>query len=185
MEKQQPCCQKMKNQLEHVCEQHPSKINCPDCVVIKTRYGFSLPIKDGGDSGYTIYFCPWCGKSLKVENLNPEKDIHADDITTGDDITDFQDLEPHEIKRMQSTGDCVRCPDCNTALNEGPSGGSSINLLCPQCNVVFNWCMGAWCQVVRGKRKLRDPVIPVTTPSAGFFSIIKKMFGANKKVDNT
>lgn len=67
------CCEKMRLQVEMVCDQHPDPSDCPDAVVGFTprfrEYG--LYIHDGGPSRYVIQFCPWCGSRLP-ESLRDE-----------------------------------------------------------------------------------------------------------------
>ena len=58
------CCEAMKGQIERECPVHPNKIECPDFVVIKTKSGFGIPIRDGGRSFLAINFCPWCGTRI-------------------------------------------------------------------------------------------------------------------------
>ena len=47
----------------HPCSQHEPH-DCPDVLVIKTRSGYALPVRDGGSSVVDIQFCPWCGVCL-------------------------------------------------------------------------------------------------------------------------
>jgi hypothetical protein len=53
----------MKFDLEHVCEQHADRFECPDNLVARVRGGFGL-IVHGGGSVIEIAFCPWCGTPL-------------------------------------------------------------------------------------------------------------------------
>ena len=62
-----PCCEDMRRAVEQICEQHPNRYDCPDCLVEyrpeSGRYG--LIVHDGGESMIVIHFCPWCGSKLK------------------------------------------------------------------------------------------------------------------------
>ncbi len=60
------CCQMMRNQVEHQCDQHPNPFACPDNLIYYApkfdEYG--IIVHDGGSSFISIEFCPWCGKKL-------------------------------------------------------------------------------------------------------------------------
>jgi hypothetical protein len=59
------CCDRMREAAENVCDEHPDRFDCPDCLVsrfLDGRYG--LIIHDGGSSVVIIRFCPWCGTEL-------------------------------------------------------------------------------------------------------------------------
>ncbi|MCH7990647.1 MAG: hypothetical protein IID46_16015 [Planctomycetes bacterium] len=60
------CCDTMRSQLVHDCEHHPDLLDCPDVLIIYSPKfdEFGIPIRDGGTSCLTIWFCPWCGESL-------------------------------------------------------------------------------------------------------------------------
>jgi hypothetical protein len=60
------CCEEMTRQVELICDQHPDRHDCPDCLI---RYApelreYGLLIHDGGTSSLRILFCPWCGSRL-------------------------------------------------------------------------------------------------------------------------
>lgn len=61
------CCEMMKDNVEHKCEQHPSPFDCPDNIIFfnekKREYG--IIVHDGGASFIRIKYCPWCCKELK------------------------------------------------------------------------------------------------------------------------
>jgi hypothetical protein len=63
----------MRREVERVCDQHPDRHDCPDCLVGYSpafrEYG--LLIHDGGSSSSRIRFCPWCGAWLP-ESLRDE-----------------------------------------------------------------------------------------------------------------
>lgn len=46
------------------CDQHPDPHDCADIPVIRTPYGYALPVRDGGTSVHLIDYCPWCGERL-------------------------------------------------------------------------------------------------------------------------
>jgi hypothetical protein len=60
------CCEDMRREVERVCEQHPDRFDCPDCLVQYSpqfrEYG--LIVHDGGTAVCSISFCPWCGTKL-------------------------------------------------------------------------------------------------------------------------
>jgi hypothetical protein len=60
------CCEVMRDQLNHSCEQHPDAFDCPDQLVsyLPEFDEFGLIIHDGGQSCSAISFCPWCGSKL-------------------------------------------------------------------------------------------------------------------------
>ncbi|HSQ57832.1 MAG TPA: hypothetical protein VLM40_19065 [Gemmata sp.] len=60
------CCDKMRQQIELVCDIHPDRWGCPDCLLIYSSRSkqYGLMIHDGGTSSIRIYFCPWCGAKL-------------------------------------------------------------------------------------------------------------------------
>lgn len=47
----------------HPCDQHEPQ-DCPDILVLKTKNGFAIPVRDGGSSVVGISHCPWCGKEI-------------------------------------------------------------------------------------------------------------------------
>ena len=60
------CCEMMRSNVESVCEQHPNRYDCPDCLI---HYGarnrsYGIIIHDGGSSYIQISHCPWCGTKL-------------------------------------------------------------------------------------------------------------------------
>ena len=60
------CCEMMRSNVESVCDQHPDRFDCPDCLIHygpKTRT-YGIMIHDGGRSVIGIQFCPWCGTAL-------------------------------------------------------------------------------------------------------------------------
>jgi len=60
------CCEVMRRQVEWVCEAHPNRFDCPDCLIVYSARSmeYGLIIHDGGQSSLRIHFCPWCGKRL-------------------------------------------------------------------------------------------------------------------------
>ena len=64
------CCELMRSNVESVCDQHPDRYDCPDCLIDywpKTgRYG--IMIHDGGSSMIVMAFCPWCGAKLPEDD---------------------------------------------------------------------------------------------------------------------
>ena len=70
----------------------------------------------------------------------------------------MNNVSESDIRKMNSKGAHVVCPDCFTCLVEGPSGGCSMNMYCRNCDVWFNVGFGfggIWtCEVVAGYRKI-------------------------------
>jgi hypothetical protein len=56
----------MRRQVEFVCEQHPDRFTCPDCLIhYSPRFReYGLIVHDGGTASCHIRFCPWCGTNL-------------------------------------------------------------------------------------------------------------------------
>jgi hypothetical protein len=56
----------MRRQVERVCDQHPNRFDCPDCLVsYSPRFReYGLIVHDGGTAVSGIRFCPWCGARL-------------------------------------------------------------------------------------------------------------------------
>ncbi len=53
----------MAAQLNHHCEQHPDRWDCPDALIGTFSDGRTgLIVHDGGSSMILIAHCPWCGK---------------------------------------------------------------------------------------------------------------------------
>jgi hypothetical protein len=60
------CCEMMQGNVENECDMHPDRGDCPDCLVDywEKSNSYVLMIHDGGGSGITISYCPWCGAKL-------------------------------------------------------------------------------------------------------------------------
>lgn len=60
------CCPMMQNNLEAICDIHPLRKDCPDMLVDyhRSTKDYVLMIHDGGSSGISISYCPWCGSKL-------------------------------------------------------------------------------------------------------------------------
>ena len=60
------CCELMKNNVNHKCDQHDDPFDCLDNLITYSdkfdEYG--LIIHDGGTSYILINYCPWCGSKL-------------------------------------------------------------------------------------------------------------------------
>jgi len=69
------CCDEMRRQVERVCEQHPDRFDCPDCLIYYSpRFNeYGLIVHDGGSAYSRIRVCPWCGTRLP-ESLRDERD---------------------------------------------------------------------------------------------------------------
>lgn len=63
------CCEEMRRQVTRVCEQHPVRFDCPDCLVHyrENCHEYGLIVHDGGSSFILIHYCPWCGACLSDE----------------------------------------------------------------------------------------------------------------------
>lgn len=66
------CCEAMQGHVERVCNIHPDRWDCPDCLVhYSERLGeYGLMIHDGGTASVRIRFCPWSGKQLPESTRN-------------------------------------------------------------------------------------------------------------------
>jgi hypothetical protein len=62
------CCEDMRREAERMCEQHPNRFDCSDCLIHYSPRsgGYGLIVHDGGSSVIRIRFCPWCGTELAV-----------------------------------------------------------------------------------------------------------------------
>jgi len=60
------CCEKMRSQVNFLCEIHNDLSQCPDSLITyEPRFNsYGLRVHDGGSSSISIHFCPWCGVSL-------------------------------------------------------------------------------------------------------------------------
>lgn len=60
------CCNRMKEEVEHKCELHKDRFECPDCLISYDERvdEYGIIIHDGGTSYIPIKYCPWCGKKL-------------------------------------------------------------------------------------------------------------------------
>lgn len=60
------CCEMMRSNVESVCEQHPDRHDCPDCLIDYRPNGpsYGIMVHDGGSSMIAIAYCPWCGTKL-------------------------------------------------------------------------------------------------------------------------
>jgi hypothetical protein len=58
------CCERMGEDLESACAQHPDRNDCPDALLATVRGGYGIIVHDGGSSVVEIAFCPWCGARL-------------------------------------------------------------------------------------------------------------------------
>jgi hypothetical protein len=63
---QQFCCDTMTEAITHECTTHPTRSECPDCLIqhYPSSGDFGILIHDGGASYFAIQFCPWCGHQL-------------------------------------------------------------------------------------------------------------------------
>jgi hypothetical protein len=81
-----PCCERMAVDLQHKCDVHSDRFECPDAFISSTRGGYGLMIHDGGHSVIEISFCPWCGSKLPPI----KRSLIVDD---GEDIDDDEEDE--------------------------------------------------------------------------------------------
>jgi hypothetical protein len=73
------CCDEMRAQVERVCDVHPDRWACPDCLIVRSSRGtFGLMIHDCGTASIRIHFCPWCGASLPDSRPAPDDTAGAD-----------------------------------------------------------------------------------------------------------
>jgi hypothetical protein len=61
------CCEMMRSNVENVCDVHPNRYDCPDCLVDFSdrfnEYGLMIRAEAGGGM-IRIQYCPWCGSKL-------------------------------------------------------------------------------------------------------------------------
>ena len=82
------CCERMLTEITRRCDDHPDRLQCPDCLVhydpCFDEYG--LIVHDGGSSTVLMAYCPWCGTTLpkskrdqwydvlEAQGINPNED---------------------------------------------------------------------------------------------------------------
>ena len=66
------CCERMKADLAHQCDQHSDRKDCPDSVLTYSARtdSYGIMIRNGPNgsaqgSAYAISFCPFCGAALR------------------------------------------------------------------------------------------------------------------------
>ena len=76
------CCKEMRREVERVCDRHPDRFDCPDCLIhySPAAGGYLLIIYEGGHSARRIRFCPWCGARLPWPGAGT---VRADDEHLG------------------------------------------------------------------------------------------------------
>jgi len=77
------CCDRMADDLNQLCKDHPDRRECPDALISKVRGGYGIIIHDGGSSVIEISYCPWCGSKLP-----PIGDMEETDFGPADDSDD-------------------------------------------------------------------------------------------------
>jgi hypothetical protein len=50
--------------LNHKCDIHKNRSDCPDVFIAFVGGGYGLLVHDGGSSVIEIQYCPWCGSKL-------------------------------------------------------------------------------------------------------------------------
>ena len=60
------CCDALRKQAQHQCDEHPDVTRCPDALIAEVRdtAEFGIRVHDGGSSFVKIAYCPWCGSNL-------------------------------------------------------------------------------------------------------------------------
>ena len=57
----------MRSNVEYVCDVHPDRYDCGDCLIdfwpSSKRYGIMIR-NDAGGGMIVIAYCPWCGTKL-------------------------------------------------------------------------------------------------------------------------
>lgn len=68
------CCKQMRDDLDHVCQAHPNRFECPDAIIAYDQttdeYGI-IAHNEGSPLVTVIYFCPWCGTKLPDSLIRP------------------------------------------------------------------------------------------------------------------
>lgn len=77
------CCSRMAADLNHTCDQHADRSDCPDALVGQVRGGYGIIVHDGGSGVVEIGFCPWCGAKLP-----PIGDLDLSDLPNDDELDD-------------------------------------------------------------------------------------------------
>jgi hypothetical protein len=78
----------MTREVERVCDQHPDRHDCPDCLIeyVPNLREYGLLIHDGGTSFAVIRHCPWCGAQLPTSLRSRWfEEIRARGLEPGDD----------------------------------------------------------------------------------------------------
>lgn len=61
------CCEMMRYNVEHTCDVHPDRFDCPDCLMhyheSSDTYGLII-LNEAGGGTISIAYCPWCGTKL-------------------------------------------------------------------------------------------------------------------------
>lgn len=59
--------------LNFKCDIHKDAFECPDNIIYHSKKldTTGIIIHDGGTSFIEINYCPWCGKNLNTNELNP------------------------------------------------------------------------------------------------------------------
>jgi Cysteine-rich CPCC len=67
------CCKQMALQVERKCSTHAEPFDCPDHLIdFRPGAGYQIVVHDGGVSGVSLNYCPWCGTQLR-EVREPRK----------------------------------------------------------------------------------------------------------------
>ena len=90
------CCDFMRTQLSHECEQHPDPRDCPDVLVVyNPRFDeYGMPIRDGGTSSLSMRFCPWCGTAMP----DSKRDLWFDTLASMGIDDPFEHPVPDEFR---------------------------------------------------------------------------------------
>lgn len=67
--------------LNHICDQHADRSDCPNALAGQVLGGYGIIVHDGGGSVIEIGFCPWCGAELP-----PIGDLDMSDLPNDDGL---------------------------------------------------------------------------------------------------
>ena len=88
----------------------------------------------------------WLGKTIFAGLNKKEPEIVKTKSTDGQRLTDWE--KDFIMKQMEKDG-TITCPNCESAkMYEGPSGGMSVNIRCPNCGQGINFIILPGCKGV-------------------------------------
>lgn len=74
-----PCCERMAADLQHKCDVHPDRFDCPDAFIARGPGWYGLMVHDGGSSVVDIAYCPWCGSKLPARDESDQSPLEDEE----------------------------------------------------------------------------------------------------------